>query len=231
MLTCYITEAEFIRTCDVSRFGEDVPGRLGSALATATGRVATYLRRRGYESSLLYIPRMFDGIAYGATTTRTTSGASDAIQALGETRFVVDYRSEGAATFSLMGSTDGTNWKPVHDTTGQEVILTVTGTGHHTVTWSEQFSYYRYVIETGESVTFAAFLVDTSADAAIIYTAAQIILLPYIGDSGTVTALYAECKALAESEIQNFAGAYDYDNSGTIEDGEQSYSQRVYQWR
>ena len=222
MFANYVTTEEFFR------LGFDRNKRLvkeadaAAVLQAATHLVQQDLRNRRYDLTRLQIPRMFDGIASGVTVTYGDR-TSTSIEVDGENRFVVDYRSSTPATFTLEGSYDNVTWNSVYDPYAAEadkaVRLLCNEQKRYSVSFSETYRYYRYVLtDVASSVTYAAYMVDTALDMLFVYRAVMTSLFSRLSDNDDmITAIYRESKSAYENLIAGLVMNYDSDGDGQID--------------
>ena len=217
--------ANLVTVEEFYRLGTDKAKRLVSeddaaaALTAATHLVQMDLRSRHYDLSKVQLPKMFDGIMHGQTVSYGNR-TSDYVISNGEARLVIDYKSSSPAVFTLEGSHDGVYWVDVYDpyTTDPDkaVRITCTEAKRYSVAFSEQYTYYRYVLsEADSSVTYSAYLVDTVLDMLFIYRAVMVNLQSRLSDNDDmITAIYNEYRRMYSEYIAGMVVSYDSDGDG-----------------
>jgi len=161
MFACYLTPEEFFAAHAVQNF---IPVELcEQRIRNAALVVANDLRTRGVDTAGLMPPKMLVGSTLYEAVTKSSDYTGDSVQAAESSRLVVKVTSESFATFGLEGSKDETTWDAIHDViSGNSLALEVSGIGTFSSRYFEQYPYYRLKLDTDESITFTAYLVDDS---------------------------------------------------------------------
>ena len=190
---------------------------VAAILPTATKAVAQDLRRRGINTSRVYLPRMFDELDNFELVEKTANYISASIEPQGsETRFVA-YRPAGldyrACTFTVQGSQDDTIWIDLE-------TVEADPTGLVTIDYSEKMPYIRYHLSTEGFVKYSPFIVDVAYDEMIRVKVILTALLPHLRPDGAFTVIYKELYEHYNFLLNKPVADMDMDGDGTIEAGE-----------
>lgn len=161
-----------------------------------------------------------------ASITSTTTGSI--VSAVDDTnRFVIDIDSvSGTWTVSLQGSNNETSWQDIAD-----CLTSITIVDEYTKRFTNKYKYYRYVstLVTGTGkLSYLVYLVDSALDLAIIYKAFEIIFADFSTSKDDRFAdLEKKYEKLYNSILDSVRMQYDSDDSGTIEENEET-DPRIY---
>ena len=232
MLYNYVTLQEFKDFRDLSRYFKD-DDKIIIGLNTALEDLSDDMRAKGYDPMLCMIPLMFDSLDMFETITKAATFTSESLDAGNETRLVVNVSTEtaSAVVFTLEGSMDETIWIPIKDLAQVNVSISTQANGIYSVKFASRYKHYRYTVTTSESVTYSAYLVDTSFDNLIKWKAIYILMFPWIDADSTAREIYNEAVQSYSTLFNSDVFDYDKSEDGSITASEQDYKKIVTLYR
>lgn len=196
-------------------------------IAEALHIVLTDLNNRQVNPRLLMIP--FDLLSNGTTAnfatsiTLTNSATGTGIQAgtYGDRNYrrlvFNDTNISGTWAITLQGSNDNRTFQ------NAGASLTATDIGEQSVIFSNQYKYYRYLMDevANGSISFSAYLVEDIWDKLVIYKTFELIFQDFMkAQNDQFDILAHSYQTRYESELSAVKYLYDSDDNGAITDGE-----------
>lgn len=218
---CYVTDQEFYAKYDIAHW---IPhDTIQRRLRDAALEVADDLRSRDVNISRLMVPIMLTGGLYEVVTKTANWQSAEITGAYNASRFIVDVRDSSASSlsFGLRGSMDGATWVDVLDVQdGIPLSIVPPGIGLYSVRFFEKYERYRMSVTTDASVSFTAYLVDSSVDNLIIWKAIQNGMYPLLDKDTRSVDLYDTARSEYNDAIANMRADIDEDGDNAISSGE-----------
>jgi hypothetical protein len=226
MFTCYLTPEEFYAAHQVQQW--ILPELCDQRLRNAALVVADDLRRRGVDTGRLQSPTMLVGTTQYERVTKSSNYTGGAVASVAaSSRLVVEVDTGGFATFKLEGSKDQTVWRRLNSVvTGQELAIQVNDAGTYSGRFFESYPYYRVALETDESITFTAYLVDASVDMLVEYRALEDGFFLVLDIDERTQQLYDAARERYSELVNSIKAEYDHDGDG-VPDTEISLQRRA----
>jgi len=194
---------------------------IGTQIADAYKKTIIELNKRNIDTRCVMIP------FYLASGKQTLSASSTGTGILAQTknrvkRLVIEKSTctdgGGGNTWTLEGSNDNTVWTTI------VTLANTTGAGVISVSFDDEYDYYRYKLTVATSLSFTGYiyLVENSFDDLIQFKSLEIIFRSLMRiDNDLMSQKYIAYKSEFDSEIKSLRYSYDVDNSGTIDDDEE----------
>jgi len=212
MLACYVTPDELYATANVEAW---IPRDIADAsLRNATWAVADDLRKRGYDPGRMMPAKQLVGTGLYETVLKDDDFTGDAVAVSAASRFVIDVRNDGRASFTLEGSKDKEVWNPMLDMNGSVISLDVLGAGLYSEKFLESYGYYRLIGTVQEEIRFTAYLVDDSASRLIVWRAVMDGMYPALDGTTRTELLYSTARDEYREALGTLKAAYDASGDG-----------------